>query len=673
MVKKIEELNVNNDLDIVYFYKNAHEYSDDKFTEWLSQVSFSDISICIIAFNHIESKIMEELRESKEDIEMVYMMKLCNRESNKMVVEANQAKEKDLKKDINNGGLEKNDSRWYLNHLNILLRPFIGIYNKQIVDLTFFVYKKTGFNYFDLLFNAFKSKNDLLIELHLLVARGLKQKSFDFSDIKRSLEEAEVHMKKGELDFFAENITDDETSKEESLEEKEFTDIIEVGAYVKNKPINFDNKPFLHTKKNTTLFHLNEARQLLSEVPIKNQLFFLENVTTFLSMKFDKELFLDFIKLPKDRNFFKMLNKFENIPFFFYKDIDIKKMLLIENNRLFEAKKAKIKESNTLAKKVAELLDNNFTDEDSTEQDVKLYKHDLVCNPYTLKYFLEFCISSFNSKSICQENFVLISSALFHFVKKYQSLVFFIILEKLLKLRNITIENEIKENILIDLDVYLEIFNKYKDSKYDSYKGSEQDSYDIDPKNPKDDNNKCNNSNENNDTFIESICDEWQLVFSDDHIPVDKTASNTKFPIIPSLADKSDQIIRSFISPYMHKEIEEKLSQYLIKSFLLLYGKSVYESSKASFESFLLEASSNHHFKIFFINNLSRLKNISNFNKICKNLQNIDQATWRYKALLILNHKPLIEAGIPLEWFKNTMGNDKIFFVRKLVETIPNN
>lgn len=94
--------------------------------------------------------------------------------------------------------------------------------NKPVVDLIFYVFRKTGKNHFNILFEAFKDCSEILVELHLIVARVTRDDSFNLAEIKSCLDFISSESSSGKNTTFLDckNVVEDESnfSKIENIE-----------------------------------------------------------------------------------------------------------------------------------------------------------------------------------------------------------------------------------------------------------------------------------------------------------------------------------------------------------------------------------------------------------------------------------------------------------------------
>lgn len=651
MVRKIEELDQQTDLDVLYFFKNIHEYTDNDLKVWLAKVEFRDIVIAMLAMSYMETKIMEELGDWNNNTEMIVLKKLCDENKNSdgdcKEVKDNNGDGRKTKCNKNDADFNqvKTDNKWYLNRLDFLVVPFINTCNKHVVDLIFYVFKRSGLNYFSVLFEAFKTKNELLIELHLLVARAMKKDTFDFSEIKKTLEITEKP--KTGLDFFEDSL--DTVSEEDtsSLVPHTSNNMIEIGGFVEQEGLKV--RPFQVDRVVGLIDHLDKARELLLGLTVKSRVFYVENLSTYLSLHFDREICLLFVKQPRTIHFFKMLNKFENPPFFLYKGIDIKRMLLCETCRLFEIKKTRAKEWRGFGEKIAEFLDIHQRPK-LNEPD--LYKHELVCNAYTIKYFVEYCNRLFNQKEVDEQDLLCISAALPHFIRRYPHKGLLAILYKLIFIITATqCSNSVKENLIFNAPVYLEFLSKKPDNSFD-FLAKNIDSSLI-------------STSSSSHSFHAEIASEW--AYSVSAITNDTSVSIPSASCIPSMDDCDDKIVSAFATPLIHNELDNKLATYFLDTYAHATNSISYNKTRIAFEKLMFVCADYTPFKFIYINSLFWLHTLGNCVGIVQKLKDIKDTSWRYRALLIINYKKLVELGVEPAWFKTTLSSDNSCFVRNLV------
>ncbi|KAI5170310.1 hypothetical protein PAEPH01_1327 [Pancytospora epiphaga] len=585
---------------------------------------------------------------------------------------------------INNNSVQSN---LFLNNLPVLLSPFLRLFDKQIVDLVFFVYRKTGTNHFETLFKEHEGSKDLLIELHLLVARGAKCRSFDFSDIKEMLESERNDrvnitgdqnkdivavvdkgvmpdtrgttddvtgfftgsgdsIKKEEVDFF-EDVSDDSANED--------TPNIEIGCFEDN---NLEKiRPFILSKNSTPMAHLEQAKQLLLSMGIKDQSFYVESVSTFLSIRFDRTLFLSYIRTPHNHQFYRTLSKFKEPPFFFYKDLDIR-YLLFENNA-----NGRMRRRGVMGK--LDLRDNDvFMDRTTEYNSSNTYKHTIVCNAYTLKYFISYSTVVFSDYLSAAESYLVIAKYLSFFVNKYKHLSLFRVLNELFDNRIAKVYDEVCEYILENIKLYMEVFYNDKEMKVG---GNEEEGVILDEELIKEwkygesiDKECVTIKSEDTDINIDENTDKYIIPVKS--IALDATASNMKIPSFDSSTD--DDIVYYFNHPNVLKPIDLKLATVYLDTFYKNYDR------KSLIYSFLLESSKSTNRKIFILNNLEILEYLDEALKkpILDNICNITNTKWRYRAVLIQKRKELVKMGVSDDWFENTFAKDRVYFIRKMVK-----
>ena len=637
MAKDIESLDLTNEYDILYFYRNISSYPSS--LDRLAALRLSDINMCMLCYGHVEAGVLAELGEETVDRELEY---LCG--------EDNGSKDKKDGAAVANDQLvigdATNDEKFHVNNLGTLLRPFLGVCNKQLVDIIFYVFRIQGVNHFDLLFEEFGTAKDLLIELHLLVVRGSKCKSFDLQDIRETLSaaaEPDCTYDDASLDKNSEKLNFFTSSSEETKEE------IEVGSFTEEKELDYNVRPFIVSKHVNPLVHLDQAKKLLINMVPKDQTFFIENVSTYLSLRFDRALFLSFIGVSFNRHFYHCLNKFSSPPFFLFKDADIKELLNDSSRRL-----SRMRTSSGPALLCLPRADDGESIK-NIDSGFSLYKHILVCNCYTLKYFLEFCISTFDNISSSIDNYLLISKNLRFFVAEYRHPALFVILEYLINNRIDRIQREIKENLLADADLYVDVYYRRRDEpKRENYEGDTV------------------ASDDDKARFLE----EWKLVYPGNDLFPNGTAVPC-LPHTPSLADSEDSLVQAFVNPVLHRHFEKEVSAFLLDSYLereRLAGDRTYNQSHRNsiLNACFIKVSADKLLKGILLEHagiISRMEDEAK-TKILENLQNLAGTKWRYRARLLDNIDLLVEQGIPREWFMEAFRNDRVYIIRQMARRI---
>lgn len=135
MVKDIDSLELSSDLDLIYFYKNIAEYSGH--LDMLSAVHVGDVTTGMICYGFVEDGVVEQLGLEPVDCEMVYLM-----EDNRCRLGM------DADADEDTAGEEKAGGNFVAN-LPVLLSRLLCLFDKQIEDIIFIVYRKTGTNHFE--------------------------------------------------------------------------------------------------------------------------------------------------------------------------------------------------------------------------------------------------------------------------------------------------------------------------------------------------------------------------------------------------------------------------------------------------------------------------------------------------------------------------------------------
>lgn len=570
------------------------------------------------------------------------------------------------------------DDIFYIKHLDILLKPLVDICNKQIVDLVYYVYKKSGHSHFDFLFKVFKDEAQL-IELNLLAAKTLKEKTFDLSILKQILEEEknEIESIKGdnitstcmrndnsELEVKnneEENKSENTTSDNEVIIKKDIS--IEVGSF-SNSSSSEDNlagsdhletKPFFfHQSYN---YHLQKSKKLLLAYSKNSQLeendskivkeedmsFYVDNLCTYLSMKYDKELFMELLKYTNSDAFYMGIQKIPNIPFMFYESAKITKIL----------------------SKVMRTANCDPYCLESKSSDIKI-----PINAYTLKYFLELCHNTFFDINSPLSDYILISKSLHFFVEFYRHPAFFKIFYELLNCKISKIEDEIRSNIMANLSLYVDVFYT------DSHMKLESSSDDL--------------SN-------------WNLNFNSKSKSLFSNSSETEENIIinkvPSIkkVDKAG-LFDAYIFPLQFDGLEQKITNHLLQLFSECYNEDLVDNCHF-IENFLLENSIDEKFKVYVLNSIEIIekkykqlkaktieepsadklkpdleKDVSTtnsfFTKLLDNLKVFPTLNWRYKKVFLQKLDVLEKIGVDRIWVEEQLKNDRVFYIKNMVKRL---
>ncbi|KAI4292360.1 hypothetical protein PAPHI01_1634 [Pancytospora philotis] len=647
MRKDVEELDLGTDVDLIYFYKNIREYGEH--IGRLAEVRVSDISVCLACYAMVEAGVLEDLGEAPVDREMDHLL------GGAMEARGADAGDAPEHGDAPAADTERPpvEERFYIKNLGLLLTPEIGLYNKQIVDIIYYVYRKTGVSHFDVLFKQYASADDYLIELHLLMAKGSKTQSFDLSDIKETLAgeptapAAGDKAKNEEVDFF-ESSTGDEKAPVIGIGDFGGGDdaAAEDSDSVKNV------RPFLANKSVSPQSHLDQAKQLLLAHSCKEQGFYTENVSTFLALKFDRSLFLSYVRGPHNISFYRTLNKFEHPPFFFYREAQIKN-LLVEAVRI-EGSKAPM---GALLPGVGKGIASG-----TTKDTRLLYRHALVCNAYTLKHFVNFALGTFTNLSSSLDNYILVAQGLPAFLRKYRSLALFQIFQLLVESKITAICNDISECVLRSIGLYAEVF--YSDAEYGCAEG----------------NDLLEHFDDSGIAIDEEIRDEWTHTPKNrptEHV-VAKEAAADSAPVlssievsadvpptkIPDLDSSDDCLVQAFLNPEAFRPVDQKLAKIFLRS---LYAP---RDRKAVLNSYLLSIAKHPSLKFHLLRNLDFMDKIDKevAGKILDAFCDVANTPWRFRAMLLLKREELIGLGVSAEWFSEALSKDRVFFVRHLLK-----
>lgn len=531
----------------------------------------------------------------------------------------------------------ENDPYFYVNNLDALLAPLIGVCNKRIASMIFYVYKSTGVNHFNFLFEKLGNSLEHLIELHLLVARSAKSRAFNLSDIKESLGK-DSFKAVGEADFFSENIENAVT--ENSMNKIELGYFSDDGSDAGSCSAGF----LVESLYANPLIHLDQAKKHLFSIQQENQPFFIENASTYLSLKFDRALYLAFVKCHKSPYFCPTLSKFQDPPFFLFRGAAIASLLKESSQRKCST-----------SKPFLDFLDGWGDAGAGIAR--SLYKHRIVCNCYTLKYFLEFSIATFDGLCSPIDNYTLISGSLSLFVRKYRHPALFRVLHGLISCRMERVCQKIREDILEDIDLYMGVFYRgpagTAEAPDEKLRGSGW---------------ALRGNLAIGSAMIDSseegpFLDKEQAL--DDAKGTELVAQHRK-SAEPSVDDGDDKLVAAFINPAIHDAYQQRIVAFLLNSF----HKQC--DAKAVLDSFLVSAAADPELKMHLIKGIEVLHMLGPDaqKQAVQRLQDTEDASWRYRALLIRERHRLAEFGVSAEWFTTNFANDKVFLIRKMIKEI---
>lgn len=773
MLKDTKTLDLSNEMDVLYLYKNIKIVPE--LLRDVQKIKFSDFSFSLFCYSIIENAVFEELNEFFTDFEMEEMLHLSAEEYVMRHLEEALSENicgEEAKYANNNEGthLEDNSSEdkasenkivaalpniFYLKHLDIMLKPLVNICNKQIVDLVYYVFKKSGYNHFEFLFNVF-NENTQLIELHLLVAKAMKDRPFDLTDIKECLNESTDSGVISESETKSYNLNSELSSLSISSENKciksseEIQDCIksnennkkalkiEVGGFSEDNSsedvleniINLTACPFMDKKNHS--YHLQRAKELMMSYSASNNycsaepgqtdfgkneniVFFVDNLCTFLSIKFDKEIFTELLRFSFHDSFSSNLKKIPNLPFIFYENAKIEKIMAPA--------------SKTPKKDPYELSPTQCS-------------CPIPINAYTLKYFLEFCHSTFFNINSAISDYILISKSLRHFVEFYRHPAFFKIFYELLNCKVSKIESELRENLLCDLPLYISVFylpEKESNRRVDYSKKSNLSVPGNDKRAVTDSDIQVPDKEGVSES--KDFLSKWSLNFSPQLVKgFDKSNSREKGSVhpFPSINDESkDLLIEAYMSPSYYTEIEQRISDHLLNLFSESYNEDQVDTCHF-LENFLIENSLNADFKVYVLKSISSIhdsifksfgngvalsaeekclnkeevcesdpigsvesvdihgsvdnkekteiendeeskdvkhtqfeeKHLSFFQKILKNLKIFPELNWRYKKVFIRSIDSLEKVGVEREWVKEELKNDTVFYIKNMVRKL---
>lgn len=247
---------------------------------------------------------------------------------------------------------------------------------------------------------------------------------------------------------------------------------------------------------------------------------------------------------------------------------------------------------------------------------INLYKNILVCNPYTLKYFLEFCITTFEDLNSPSEYYCLISEGLFYFIKKYRHPALFRVIYELINKRIDRIKHEIKSSILANIILIFDVF----------YQDYNKNNIIVDPELKQDWELKTTK------TLFDSLKDVFKYnsgntVLHETMNDVEpKASAESVINRIPSLEDNDDEVIEAFLNPQMFIHLEDKITNYLFDSFhIQMYNKTI-------LSKFLQESSENSSLKGYLLDNVNVIEKLdeNTRNTVLENLKDFNNVKWRY-------------------------------------------
>lgn len=643
MVKDIQAIDLSNEMDILYLYKNIRELPD--LLDQFHKIKFCDLSFSLFCYGVVEKVVLEELGEFFVDHEM------------EEIVRATLGRPES---DICMCGRPE-DTRFYVDHLDVLLMPLVDICNKQIVDLIYYVFKKSGVNHFEFLFDMFTGESQL-IELHLLAAKGMRDRSFDLSDIRECLERegdrtvADIAVNStlppNDSDLPPPNEDNDVSLGKPSsspdpiipfpFSEKPKDLHIDVGYFASDSSDEelghvkgLAAKPFKEKHTMNPAFHLQRAKELLLGYKDNDASFFIENVTTYLSMKFDKELFAEYLSYKCYNPFSVNLKKLPNVPFFFYANSNVAKIL---------APVAKVTRKDPY----------DFSTQESSCM--------VPINSYVLKYFLEFCHATFFDINSPLGDYILISKSLRYFVEFYKDPAFFKIFYELLNCKISKIEVDIKGNLLSDLSLYVDVFYGNPRTALDA---------------------------------ADEELENWTLRLHPSHKKItqslyddgNKTEDRKKPSVIPSIGEDSKSVLtNAYINSSFYTDIEEKISCHLLDLFSKNYNEDQVDVDEF-IESLVLEISSDPHLKVYLLRSVGKIhdklcahENTGHnegkelhrpcFSKILENLKDFPKLNWRYKKVFLSKLDELEKLSVDRIWVKKTLENDRVFYIKNMVSNL---
>lgn len=691
MQRKISELDFSNEMDIIFAYKNIDK-SPSELLKRFANLKVKDYNFGLFIFGNIERACLAELSEYFHDKEMDKMLEMlihCDKEntSDKIEVNCKDQNEKNIThlnseslsindniiidspigdleivnstsqtSDNNNDTIfndlpptvkdedekdkkidDSTDSKLYIKNLNILLKPIIGVCNKQIVNLIYYIYRTTGINHFEFLFKEF-TEDAQRVELHLLVAKAIKGRPFDLSDVREALE----------------NTT---SSNEENLQQKitlegifdskdEAQPIIPLPFLDKDDSLSLSStmnlKPF---KLNMNFdFQIDSAKKILLGSSCFAYVFLIENLANFLSLKFDKEIFKKLIDYSYHDHFCLCLNRLPSVPYFFYENVDICDFL------------------------------SSFS---------KTSHFQIKPNCYLLKSFLDFSSKFFLSAETYPISFrVAFAKTLKIFVEEYKSIALFDIFCQLIQNRSIFTET--KTTLLNDIGLYMDVFyNNRKLNKPTKIKGWHLDkANDLTIISKLDDTLENLTSAFHNTSFYQeesnSISEYLLYRFHRkqknnnrkkvlENLILDASADSNYKSIILKNIDRIFELIENnneddcSFSAHSDNSIDTS-SNYDDSSSdesIKIYGDIILhtpeEQATEDDTSILPLCTSSYSIT---------------FKQILSNLMIFPEFNWRYKKDFISMAESLKKFGITREWIIQTFSRDRVFYIRNMIKDL---
>ena len=647
MARAAGSIDLAEEIDLIYLYRNASIFHE--LLTPLSLVHIYDINTALICFGILESAIFSELGLETVDPELEYCMDSSQSSENRPKTEQNQ---------------------FYIENMEALLSPLLSICSKQAVDLVLFVYQKTSTNYFELLFRSFANEADLLVELHLLMARLLRTKPFDLSAFK---EFVSVSASDARVDDVCSNEIV-EFEKETKSVEKDLALInndltetksggwpgaIEEDGFVSQKDDDGENNKLnLYSKvidgssraSMTYLQHLDSSIRLLAGIDSPNQTFIIENLSTLLSMKYYEDVWRNLLCRIGQPYFYSCMCKFDSAPFILFSGSEIRSIL---SGRIRKREReARWKDAYC----------GVHTRCGTLVSVASLYKHTWCNNPMNLKNFIEFIIETFNDERIPLQQYILISKNLDIITsltgRKTAGLVKWMLTQPVHKARDI-----LAEGLIENLESIMEEYYEEWDEEYNEDK----------------------------------IYDEWRVKLIPEKV-IPETISKREIraameeirDVLEDLeaqqknATKFEKTLNLIKKPEIYSEYEKKAFESLNESLMLLdcNGESIKMFNEEEIkgkkkvslvediETFLIKSSENKLLKEGLLRKLHVLERIKPKvrEEICRNLVEVDGMAWRYRKELVLNSKQLMAWCEVSRVNLNRLLKDKVWLVRKLAK-----
>jgi len=566
----------------------------------------------------------------------------------------------------------KND--FYIKNLGKLLKPFVVFYFKNIANLVIYVKKRTGVDFTEILFDIPVGSPENIIEWYLIMSYLSKERDFDMKDIKRVLElnpgsnldeedyknshnrddiESEENTgfgkKSSELDFFEnENLKlsassgGGHASMGSQLSLAVGGKISEIGSPpINTTEIQERGKPFEANSVSNLWLCLEKTKKEIFLYPKKDEKFYSRALATFLSIKFDREVFREFIG-NRNAYFCESLSVFKNPPFFFFRDANIQR-LLYDPCRYPE--------------RVMEWIE-------SDEVRTKTLLH---CNSYTLEYFLSYSNDVFGCINSFRKDWIVVAFGFIQFARKYASDRLFSVF---LKLKECRIEGACTEIALIFMENVLLLMERY----YNDNNGEmENTDAEMGNNNGEMDNNNGEMGNNDNKRNTDVEMGNPDINGFHEDVPMPSLDKNIPMPSLdrdvpmPSLEDPESSLVNAFNNPHIYDDLDNRRANKLFE------GLPAVKNRRRVLEEFVLEKSREPQHQKFILRNLKILEMfpLELSQRIVKNLIEKEGFEWRLSKMIIENREILMNYGLSMERLM-AYKNSKIKYIREMASQIEN-